>query len=119
MRRDETLLVDVYESARQVAEYLEGHSRKTFLSDARTRDAVERRILVMGEAVSRMSGEFKEAHPEIPWQRLTSLRNFYVHGYEKLQADDVWGTAKGLVRNVERQLAKLIPNDENQDPEAE
>ena len=115
MRRDDALLADVYESARRVSEYLEGHTRSTFAEDYKTRDAVERRILVMGEAVSRISKEFKDDHPEVPWQQLNNLRNFYVHGYEKLQAANVWDTSKGLVRKVERQMAKLVPMKEPTD----
>jgi uncharacterized protein with HEPN domain len=85
-----------------------------FLADAKTTAAVEREITIMGEAASKLSVAFKQEHAEVPWTRLVRLRNFYVHAYERLDAEEVWGTANSLVHRVGRLVAGLIPVDEGQ-----
>jgi uncharacterized protein with HEPN domain len=62
----------------------------------------------MGEAATKMSGEFKAQHPEVPWARIVRLRNFYVHAYERLTPEEVWGTATRLVPKIARLVAPLL-----------
>ena len=45
--------------------------------------------------------------------RLVGLRNFYVHGYERLDANEVWATAKRFVPRIGEQVKALIPPDDD------
>ena len=112
MRRDDVLLVDMQRAAQRIAEHIAGYTREQFVTEGKTRDAVERQILNLGEAANRISASFKDAHPEIPWRRLVELRNFYIHAYERVDPDGVWNTAQGLVRRVEQAIAPLVPPSE-------
>jgi uncharacterized protein with HEPN domain len=56
---------------------------------------------------------FKEAHLEIPWKRLIGLRNFYVHAYERLDANEVWATARRFVPRIGEQIGALIPPEDD------
>lgn len=82
MRRDEVSAEDIRNAARRVAEYIGGLSRADFLGDRKTRAAVVRELEIMGEAASRVSQGFRNAHPEVPWDRLVRLRSFYIHVYD-------------------------------------
>lgn len=86
MRSDETLLQDMFEAARRIAAYTDGMDEEGFLADVRTQDAVRTRILVMGEAASKISQRCKENHTEVPSARRVQLRNFYVHVYHSVDA---------------------------------
>ena len=110
MRRDDVLLIDVQQACARIEEYIEGFTRRQFLEDTKTQDAVELQILVLGEAASRVSQAFRDAHPDFPWRRLRELRNFYIHAYERIDAEGVWATARGLVRRVSEGVAGLIPS---------
>ena len=113
MRRDSHYLEDIRVAADQIRLFITGMRLQDFLDDTKTRAAVERQLITMGEAANRVSGPFKEQHTDIPWSRLIQIRNFYVHGYDRLGAEDVWGTAKRLIPRVARMIAPLIPTEED------
>ena len=115
MRRDSHLLEDIRIAADDVAEYVRGMRLEDFLADRRTQDAVERQLIIIGEAANRLSAEFKSQHPQVPWKRLTQIRNFYVHGYEQLKPADVWGTAKRFIPRVSKLVTALIPTDQGEE----
>ena len=80
MGRDSEYLVDIVASARLISTYVEGVRRKQFLKDTRLQDSVIRRLEIIGEAAGRLSPEFRERHPEIPWSAMTGMRNRMILG---------------------------------------
>lgn len=67
MSRDETTLLDIVRAARLVLEFKRDMGKATFLKDIKTQSAVLHQLMVMGEAVKRLSQDFRSRHPEIPW----------------------------------------------------
>lgn len=112
MRLDSAYIEDIRLAAEDIADFVSGLTLQEFLSDAKTRFAVERQLITMGEAATRISDEFKARHAHIPWARIVHLRNFYVHAYERLTPEEVWGTATKLVPRVGRMVTPLVPNDD-------
>jgi uncharacterized protein with HEPN domain len=45
---------------------------------------------VLGEAASRITGEFQVQHPELPWHGMRGARNRLIHGYFDVDYDVVW-----------------------------
>jgi uncharacterized protein with HEPN domain len=66
MQRDETTLLDIAEAARLVVSFVQDMSKAVFLDDYKTQSAVLYQLIVMGEAVKRLSSEFRAQHVEIP-----------------------------------------------------
>ena len=52
--------------------------------------ALVRLMEVVGEAATRIPEEFKSRYPEIPWRRITGLRNRLAHGYDTVDFDILW-----------------------------
>jgi len=50
-------------------------------------------IQIIGEAATRVSREFTETHPEIPWAEITGMRHKVVHDYLGVDEDIVWQVA--------------------------
>jgi hypothetical protein len=69
MQRDEVPLEDIRNAARRASSYIEGMSRGAFLEDNKTKAATLYELVIMGEAATRISSDFRADHPEIPWQR--------------------------------------------------
>lgn len=68
MPRDWQLRVeDILEAIARVQRYLEGMGQADFIADDRTVDAVVRNFGTIGEAVSHLPAEIRDAHPEILW----------------------------------------------------
>lgn len=109
VRSDNALLEDILLAADDVAAYLAGMSRQDFLEDSKTQAAVERKMMIMGEAANRLSAELTDKNPSALWSRIVNIRNFYVHGYDRLSPEEVWGTSRKLIPRVARLVAGLLP----------
>jgi uncharacterized protein with HEPN domain len=49
-------------------------------------------IIQIGELVSRLSDDFIESHPLIPWHAIKSMRNLHAHDSERVDLGIVWNT---------------------------
>jgi uncharacterized protein with HEPN domain len=70
MPRDDDSITDILNAARTITMFMEGIDREGFDDDPRTRDAVTLRLIVIGEAAKRLSFQFREAFPQVPWRRM-------------------------------------------------
>ncbi len=104
MSRDEDVRIDLLLAARRVVEFVEGTDEQSFLDDPKTQSAVMHQLLVMGEAVKRLSEDFCSEHDEIPWRLIAGMRDRLIHHYDAVDLEQVWQTA---VRDVP-QLIELL-----------
>lgn len=65
-------------------------NRQAFDSDEMRRDSIERNLIPLGDAATRVPRDVQEAHPEIPWRQIIGMRNVLTHGYEDVDPDIVW-----------------------------
>jgi len=86
------------EAARLVREFTKDVAEAAYLSDRKLQLAVERSLEIIGEAAGRVSPEFREAHPEIPWKGIVGQRNVLIHAYGEIQQERVWNVAAGMTR---------------------
>lgn len=63
---------------------------------------------IIGEAASHISEGFRDAHPEIPWRKITTMRNFLFHEYFRVDPDILWNTATVSVPELIPQLEALL-----------
>lgn len=97
MQRYEATLLDIAKAAHSVQTFIQGLNRVSFLKDYKTQSAVLYQIIVIGEAVKRLSREFCNQHPEIPWSLIAGMRDHLIHGYDLVDWDEVWKTARSDV----------------------
>lgn len=107
--RDNAYLWDMREAAREVAEFTQNATYEEFTSNKPLRYAVERLLMVIGEAARHVSDSFRNAHPEIPWGSIIGQRNVLAHEYGEIVAERIWQTAKERIPELIRSLDPLIP----------
>ena len=69
---------------------------------------VIRLLEVLGEAANAVSRNTQEAHPEIPWRKMSGLRNRLIHGYFNVNLDIVWDTLRDDMPPLVEVLARLL-----------
>ena len=86
-----TWLYDILQSISEIESYFEDRPKRfdEYVTDIRTKRAVERDIEIIGEAVNRIlkkdnDFEMKNA------QKIIGSRNRIVHGYDKISDDLIW-----------------------------
>jgi len=82
--RQVAYLLDILRSAEVIQSYIEGYGREDFLRDPKTQDAVLRRLLAVGEAAAHLTPDTEAYFEEIPFRKMTGLRNRVVHDYGQI-----------------------------------
>ncbi len=61
-----------------------------FEKDVESFDATIMNFIVLGEAVGKLSAEFKEKQSHIDWRRIYAFRNVLAHDYFGIYPAEVW-----------------------------
>ena len=107
-KRDAELLVeDMLEALRKIDSYTAGMDHSAFLQDEKTVDAVVRNLEVLGEAARQIPDEFAAGHPNVPWRKITGLRNRIVHDYFGLDLEIIWQIVRNDLPPLKAALEKM------------
>jgi uncharacterized protein with HEPN domain len=106
--QDKIRMQHILDEAGEACKYLEDISFDEFTRDGKTVRAVIRAIEVIGEATSRISPEFRKEHPDVPWQKIISMRNRLIHVYFDVDYRIVWQTVKENLPPLIEQLKVIL-----------
>ena len=106
MSRDDTSILDILRAAHLILEFTDSMSREAFTSDLKTQSAVLHQLLVIGEAVKRLSFEYRAGHPDLPWKRMAGMRDNLIHAYDGIDMKEVWTT---ITRDIPDLIQRLKP----------
>lgn len=67
-----------------------GNSAETFQNDPIYRNAAALCILQIGELVGKLTDEFREQHPAVPWRQIKAMRNIVAHSYGTVDPEITW-----------------------------
>ena len=104
--RDHASLLDIAKAARLTIEFVVDMGQPEFEADPKTQSAVLYQIAILGEAVKRLSPEFRSQYPEIPWSAMAGMRDKLIHDYEGVDVERVWLTVQS---NIPSLLQFILP----------
>jgi uncharacterized protein with HEPN domain len=107
--KDAALLWDMLKAATEIVQFVESVTYVEFQSNKMLRYAVERQVLVIGEAAKRISVVFKNSCPQIPWTAIVGQRNILAHEYGEVLVERIWRVSTVFVPELIRLLTPLIP----------
>lgn len=88
MPKDDGLYIShILQAAEEALDFTGKISKDDFISNRMMLLAVIRLLQEIGETAAHVSPSFQEIHPEVPWQKMVSMRNFLVHHYLKIDYD--------------------------------
>ena len=82
--KDQDRLAHILEAIENVYSFMQNKSSDDLQGDKLLYYAVVKNVEIVGEAAYKLSKEFKEDHPEIPWRLIEKMRHVMVHGYYKI-----------------------------------
>ena len=109
MSHNEIILLDIVRAARLVIEFRQDMDKADFLKDIKTQSAVLHQLMVIGEAVKRLSQDFRSRNPEIPWELIAGMCDKLIHGYDIVDLDEVWKTVDIDVPDLLSLIEPLLP----------
>jgi len=108
----QSYLWDMREAAREITGFMRGIKFHEFEKNKMLRSAVERQLLIIGEAAVHISPQYRNQRPEIAWINLIGFRNVLAHEYGETLLNRVWLAATVSVPELLAGLVKLLPDDE-------
>lgn len=99
---------DILAAVGAVAAYTDGMTFEEFVADQRTRDAVVRNLMTMGESVRWIPDVILSAHPQAPWRLMRGVRNVVVHEYFGIDDAILWQTVRGDLPPLVPLLAAVL-----------
>ena len=90
MRHEPSFLKDILSACRKIEAIVEATNEGSFLKDEVLPAAVLHHLTVIGEAISRLSVELRERHPDVPWRQIIAVRHRIVHAYFDLDWQILW-----------------------------
>lgn len=108
--RDVERLKHILDAAKVLAEYPSRHTLEEAQSDPVVYFGLMKHAEIIGEAVYKLTKDFRSEHNEIEWDDIERMRRVLVHGYYKILPMQLWETITtdipALMPLIERMIAE-------------
>lgn len=101
-------LDDILTAIADAEEFTRGMHYETFAEDKKTVNAVIRSLEVLGEATKRIPTSFRQKHPDIPWSKMSGMRDVLIHDYMGVDLKTVWKVTQERLPELKLMLERLI-----------
>lgn len=99
---------DILAAVERIGRYTEGLTSERFASDEKTVEAVCFAIVVIGEAANHVPEAVRGGAPEVPWRKMSDMRNLAAHEYFGIDLATVWETATRDVPSLKALLEPML-----------
>lgn len=93
MNRDEVYLRHILDAIGKIESYT-GVGKEEFMAATHWQDATIRNLEIIGEAVKRLSDDFKSRNTNIPWRNIAGLRDVLIHDYMGIDLVTIWNVVQ-------------------------
>lgn len=112
LERDKAFILDALIFAQRILDFTSDMDEEIFANDLKTQAAVLYQISILGEAIKRVSSEFKRQYPKIPYREIIGMRNKLVHDYDNINIQLVWSVIQTNIPELIEQLNTIVPLEE-------
>lgn len=109
MHPDEAALLDAGRAARLAIEFLGDAEVAALKADLKTQSAVLHQLMILGEAIKRISPEFRAAHPNVAWKQAAGMRDVLIHAYDEVDLAAVHETVRRDIPALVAHLDAIAP----------
>lgn len=111
-------LNDMRDAMEDILSFTAGMDKTSFIADIKTCYAVERGLIILGEAAKKITPDFIATHPELPWKQIIKMRDKIAHHYDDVDYAKIWRIVydiippalpiiKNLIAALDAELVKL------------
>ena len=113
LERDINVLEHMIDYCRQIEQTVErfGNSADVFRQDPIYRNAVALCILQIGELVGKLTDDFREQHPAIPWRQIKCMRNIVAHSYGTVDPEITWEIIKDGIPELKAYCLQVLSDE--------
>lgn len=89
-----------------------GNNAETFRNDPIYRNAAALCILQIGELVGKLTDEFREQHPAVPWRQIKAMRNIVAHSYGTVDPEITWEIITDEIPQLKAYCEQIIATEQ-------
>ena len=101
-------LIHILESIDLIEKYIKNVTSAKFHKNQAVQDAVIRRLEVIGEASKNLPLSFRVKHSNIPWKKMTGMRDVLIHEYFGIDLTLTWKVAKEELSFIKKKLSEIL-----------
>ncbi len=87
-------LQDMLDSIAAIEEFVGDMEFRTYMEDAKTRAAVERKLEIIAEAAYRLGADEERVAAGYRWKNLRGMGNILRHAYHRVKDEVLWNVIK-------------------------
>lgn len=106
--RDVERLSHMLEAISVLINYKDHHTLEDAKSDPVVYFGLVKYVEIIGEAVYKLTHEFRDTHPVLNWADIERMRHVLVHGYYKIRPDQLWETIVTDIPEIKPIIEQLI-----------
>jgi uncharacterized protein with HEPN domain len=107
MNKDRETLLDLIRACKLSIQFCADLDWHTFSQDLKTQSSVLYQIVILGEAVNRLSSDFIVNNPQIPIRQIKGMRNRVVHEYKEVDLKVLWEAMQTSIPDLLKELEKI------------
>lgn len=105
-------LKHILDSIKNIEDFVKGVDEKSFLLNKEKQSAVIRQIEIIGEAVKNLPIKFRDKYSNIPWIKISGMRDKLMHHYFGVDLKVVWESIKEDIPKLKKEI-QIILDKEN------
>jgi len=98
---------DILDSIQDVEEFISGITFEEFLQNKKINKAIIRSLEVLGEASKKIPDDIKTRYPDVPWKRMSGMRDKLIHEYFGADLNIVWNVVKNELPPIKPFIEQL------------
>jgi uncharacterized protein with HEPN domain len=109
MNRDNASLLDIFNASQRIIKFTEGLDRDSLYQNEEKQFAILYQVIIIGEAVKRLSPEFRKQFSHIPWREMAGMRDILAHQYDRVNLKTLWDVIQQDIPELIRFIEPLLP----------
>jgi len=106
--KDKGIIFQIVKYCERIESKTKKISKEQFDSEIDLREVICFNLFQIGELANHLSDRFVSEYSYVPWKQIKGMRNRIVHGYNTIDFDIVWETAKTSVVELRKNCESII-----------
>lgn len=101
-------LTDILNEIERIFKFIGEMAYDEFIQDEKTIYAVTRSFEIIGEATKNIPEDIKNTYSQIPWSKISGMRNKLIHEYFGVDLETLWNTIENRLPEIKTPILDIL-----------